>query len=474
MAQTPKVALDSLAQKNNDFTLTLAYIDSIATAHPELQKHPLLFYSKGGVYFNDENYALAIEHFLEAKNNVKDYKLHFDILNILGLSYFFSNQHDLAIETYQESKTLAEEHNHQEDTDYAYENILIVKMELGSFDAIKAYEQHFLAKDYGDNYCLKMENLGMIITSYREQNHYKLAESLMANTSIQTNMATDCPMVKALYYESWAYIYLNHNAYTKALQYLDSVPLHQISIKRDKIETYEAYKAVYKAMGNMELAAAYSDSIAQVFEKNLESLNQTNAVHTTKNIKERQSTQQTIKGLHHVLIVLGAGILLSFIWVLSSKKNRKRIAQKLLRVENRYNQLWTSHQLSIKQLEEIKTALEMGAKHNGDVGLSDCLKSIYLHLNTHGIDENTLVNHTKNNVIKLLSMKAPFLSEQENIVCFFLSLDLSHKKIGELLNRSEKSIDSYKYRINQKVKTASNTTLSDLLNSIKSSTKLGE
>lgn len=472
MAQTPKAALESLTHKNNDLSLTFAYIDSIATAHPELQKHPRIFYYRSMVHFYSENYALAIEQLLEAKSYVKEYALQFNILNNMGLFYMQSNQYDLAINAYMESKKLAKLHNNEEDVDYAYENILITKIETGSFDAIKAYEQHFLAKDYGDDYCLKMENLGMVVTSYLKQNHYKLAESLITNSSIQANMATDCPMVKAMYYENWGHICLNKNAYTKALQYLDSVPLQKITVKRDKIETYEAYKAVYKAMGNIELATTYGDSIAQVFEKNFETLNQTNAKYVTENAKTKQTTLRNMKGLRYTLMALGVGVLLLLVWALISKKNRKRISGKLHRVEERYNQLWANHQLSIRQLGEIKTELEVRAKRNGDVGLSDCLKRIYMHLNTHGINENTLVNHTKNNVMQLLWEKAPFLSEQEKLVCFFFSLGLSHKKIGELLNKTEKSIDSYKYRINQKVKTASNTTLSALLNSIKSSTKL--
>jgi tetratricopeptide (TPR) repeat protein len=101
IAQTPKDALDSLAQKSKDFSLTLPYIDSVIVAHPELQKHPILLYCKGRLFFNDENYALAIEYYLEAKNGVKDYELHFDILNNLGTSYVLSKQHDLAISAYE-------------------------------------------------------------------------------------------------------------------------------------------------------------------------------------------------------------------------------------------------------------------------------------------------------------------------------------------------------------------------------------
>lgn len=451
----------------------MPYIDSIVAAHPELQKHPRILLHRGIVYFDVENYALAIEQLLEAKNHVKEYDVHFNILTNLGSSYTLSEKHDLAIESYEASKKLAEQHNNKQDIDYAYENILIVKIEAGSFDAIKAYEQHFLAKNYGDDYCLKMENLGIIVDSYIEQNHYKSAEKLLQNTLIRTELATDCFREKATYYESWAQVYLHNNNNKMALHYLDSVPLQQITVKRDKVNTYEAYKAVHKAMGNIELATAYGDSITQVFEKNFETLNQTNAEYVTENAKTNQTTLRNMKGLRHALMVLGVVVLLLLVWALISKKNRKRISGKLHRVEERYNQLWANHQLSMRQLEEIKTVLEMRAKHNGDIGLSDCLKRVYLHLNTHGINENTLVNHIKNNVMQLLSEKAPFLSEQEKLVCFFLSLNLSHKKIGELLNKTEKSIDSYKYRVNQKVKTASNTTLSVLLNSIKSSTKLG-
>jgi DNA-binding CsgD family transcriptional regulator len=76
-------------------------------------------------------------------------------------------------------------------------------------------------------------------------------------------------------------------------------------------------------------------------------------------------------------------------------------------------------------------------------------------------------------VLQLLAEKAPYLSEREKLVCFFLSLNLSHKKIAALLNKTEKSIDSYKYRINQKVKNNTGKTLRELLDVIKSSSKLG-
>lgn len=472
-AQTPKAAIDSLVQKKDDFSLTLPYIDSVIVAHPELQKHPLLLYCKGGLFFDDENYALAIECYLAAKNNVKDYKIHFDILNNLGVSYDFSQQYDLAIKAYGESKKLAEQHQNKEDIDYAYENILITKIEVGDFEAIQEYERHFKAKDYGNDHCLKMENLGMVVTSYIEQKHYRLAEKLLQNTSIKTDTTDDCPMVKAMYYENWAYIYLHKKNYAMALEYLDAVPLHEITIPRDKVETYEAYNAVYKQMGDSEQADKYSDSIANVFKKNLERLNRDNAAHVTHTALTQQEDKRLMKRLRLVLIYLGIGLVALLIWAFSSKKYRKRMRKQLQLADERYTHLWTTHQLSLGQLDEIKAELEKQASINDDVGIGSVLKRIYLHLNTNGISEHKLVNHTKNNVLQLLAEKAPFLSEQEKLVCFFLSLNLSHKKIAALLKKTEKSIDSYKYRINQKVKNNTGKTLRKLLDIIKSSSKLG-
>jgi hypothetical protein len=54
--------------------------------------------------------------------------------------------------------------------------------------------------------------------------------------------------------------------------------------------------------------------------------------------------------------------------------------------------------------------------------------------------------------IYALKEKELYSSNQEHLICFFINLNLPHKKIGKLLNKTEKSIDSYKYRVNRKVK----------------------
>ena len=72
---------------------------------------------------------------------------------------------------------------------------------------------------------------------------------------------------------------------------------------------------------------------------------------------------------------------------------------------------------------------------------------IKLHINSNIEEDHKHFDILKNTFFKTLNKNTSYLNDIEKLICFYLKLELSHKKIAELLNKSEKSINSYKYRI---------------------------
>ena len=157
--------------------------------------------------------------------------------------------------------------------------------------------------------------------------------------------------------------------------------------------------------------------------------------------------------------------LLILIVLLVSKKANKNLQSTLHFYKEKYNSLWANYQLSTKQLENLRQELIKQNKQ-GNSELNSVLKDLSIHFNTNKDDEHKHINIAKENFINKLTEKANYLNDTEKLICFFINLNLSHQKIASLIGKTEKSIDSYKYRINAKVKKQNNITVDELFGSL--------
>lgn len=259
---------------------------------------------------------------------------------------------------------------------------------------------------------------------------------------------------------------LNNKNYTLALKHCEKAhDLFKKQVGFDYVETYKLYKDIYTETKQHDIALKYADSIS-ILERQVNNKYLKTGITLTHENALFKKVQSKIKKQNNTLkiflIIAGISVSLVLILLFLSQKARKKLQSKTNFYVEKYNALWSSHQLSIKQLEKLKEELinqkESEVKH--------LARDISLHLNTNTNDEHKHINMLKDRFINSLKEKAPYLNSKELLICFFIRLNLSHKKIGELLNKTEKSIDSYKYRINTKVKNHHKNSIDELLQSI--------
>ena len=261
--------INEIEVKFHNYNLTLERLDSVIKICPDLSKYPDLIYYKGMIYFDKEFYSLSIKTLLEARELTKKYSLRYDISNNLGIAYTATKQIDLATRAFEEAMNIADKNKNQYDYTIAYENLLLVKIENGDLESLKKLELNFLSKNYED-LCEKLENLSLISGYYLDHNLYKQSEEILNNVAISTKTIDSCFFQKQMYYENWANISIHNNQYNKALSYLDSIPLKQIKLGVDKIETFKLYKKAYQQLKNIKKSISYNDSVVRVLEDKLE------------------------------------------------------------------------------------------------------------------------------------------------------------------------------------------------------------
>ncbi|MEZ4854053.1 tetratricopeptide repeat protein [Flavobacterium sp.] len=444
-------AVKKIENKFYDYSLNAKELDSMISVCPDISQYPKLHYYKAMLYFDKDNYSLAIKSLLDSKKYAKSYDLRYNIYTNLGTSYSITKQDNLAIAAFSDALKLSKTNNDKEKIDQAYENLLIAKIEQGDLQSLKEFENHFFEKDYDYNLCLKLENIGLISGYYIDNNLYNDSQKFLRNVDINANAIDSCYIQKQMYYGNLADISIYNKKYNKALVYLDSIPLKLVKLKTDKLETYKYYKKAYQLLGNSDIATAYNDSIVSILEKNLEDFNTANTLETIEVVNNQELTNEKISTLKIILYIILSIVIGLIIWLFYLRKNRNKLKQKLFFYRENYNSLWTSYKLSNKQLENLKAELS-NQDNSNNTKISAVLKDLSLYLNTNSDNEHKYINSVKNDFINKLSENAPFLSEKEKLMCFFFSLNIPHKKIAEMVNRTEKSIDSYKYRINSKIK----------------------
>lgn len=457
-------AFEKIKEKNDKNILTHKEVDSVIRICTDNEiKSNLLFY-KSNIYFDIENYSLQIVTLKKIVNQTKDLDLKFDILNNIATGYLLLEKHELAKQYFNKALKTAYKLNDKETIDFTKENIFLIDIENNA-ELVKDYENFYFNRNYGNDFCKQLDTQSFIVEGYIMHNDYKNAVNFLNKTKIDLSKCNECLFQLIGYYNNRATIAMHHNNFEQSITYLNAIPLNKIPLEADKIETYKLYTKSYKSLKNTDKFFYYSNKTSKALEENLtksnlENLNQIETIHAeTVHISKK-------KNLYQNLLKFGIPMLIAFgIWIFFLVKIKKKLNIKNVFYKDKYHSLWTNYKITNEQLISIKKDLANQSKILPQI--KPILNKIKLHTNSNIDEDHKHFDILKNTFFEELNKNASYLNDIEKLICFYLKLELSHKKIAELLNKSEKSINSYKYRINNKVKEHKNTNLDLLLMHLK-------
>lgn len=453
----------SVEDKYFDFSLSLEEINTAISECPNISEYPDLLFYRATILTNKKNYPEALANYFELKKYVKTYQLHYDMLNNIGVLYTLSNHPEKAKSAYLQALEFAKKNQNKEDISIAKENLLIVDIEIKGEKAIKKYEDFIFSDYYHGDSCSFLQSINILLEFYLHFNAFDEAKNTLAKSKDKLLQDDLC---NEEFYKLNAYkasIALNDNNPEKSLEYLLQIKINNTYLDDLKLQKYKLLKQTYKDLDNRKMSNIYNDSIIVLLEKNVTNKNNL-GVETVSN-KEQNQKKTDLK----FLLLIGFITILIFSLIgffFFSKKNKMKLNNKIQFYKEKYDSLWANHQLSNKQLLKLKEELSKQSINKEDFKVKSLINNITLHLNNLNQEDNH-VDLVKDKFINALHTEAPYLSDKEKLICFFINLNISHKKIAELLNKTEKSIDSHKYRINKKVKLNHNMNIENLIKTLK-------
>lgn len=440
-------------------------LDSVIAICPNIEKYPELYYYRGMNAFDTDNFALGIYELNRVKEHVTDFDFKYEILNNLGILYAIQEDFKLAGETFKQSYDLAIENNDADKADYSYQSLMILELDNGNAAYLQIYEEYFLKKDFKGDRCAQIHTLAFLSDYYRVFEDFDKANRLIEENFDGNYNYGKCAMDLMFIYGIKAEAALLKKEYAKSLIILDSIPHDQL-LAIDKLTTYKFYKEAHAGLNNEELVKIYTDSIVDTLKKNKQENNAINSKILSDLDSNEINFRDKISSLT-LYLMIGIVILLIAIFLLwyYIRSKRKTQVESDYHKEN-YNMLWGNYQLSRNKLEVLKKELITQRPVENSTHYNNLINDINAHLDASADDPHRHLNMAENQFIIALKSRASYLSEKELNVCFFFKLNLSHRKIAEILNKTEKSIDAYKYRINKKVLKHEQIQLMELLQKI--------
>lgn len=457
----------------NDF-LESPFFDKAIESCPDINQYPELLNYKAKFLLLNNEYLLATQYAKLALSLAKRKEDKFEILDLLANIYGFQDDSKQSRKYHKEILKLAKELNSKDKIEHATFNILLEDYYAAEDKktALKQLLEFYNSLPKEREIAVKVNYMTIIVDLSRGallQEEYielkKDSDAIIERKELKNSTLGEL-------YNSYSILESYFNNYDHALKYCDSS--YAISKKHltkyDVLNDLYTYKTIYQELGNTDEALKYTDSILLIEQDVKINQIETGLKLIDENILFNKIQKQTSKKnsvLNILLLILAAIVLVVIFFLIFSKRKRLKLQSGLDFHKDKYNNLWVNYQLSTRQLEKLKEELINQAKTtNANGELNSLLKDLSIHLNTSKDDEHKHINMLKDNFVNALQEKAPYLNNQEQLICFFINLNFSHKKIGELLNKSEKSIESYKYRINSKVKENHNITVNDLLDSL--------
>lgn len=389
-------------------------------------------------------------------------------------SYTYKRLYDYAttLAKLEEAKIYAQKSNHKKQlTDIVNTEFAFALFDTQQYKKSLHLMQDLKSKNFKYNSAENKAKLlmQMAYIAYLDKQYYK-SEATYQNAIALLKKSRPCDL--PIIYTKMMNLYDETNqpnklqeSLKKSLYYADSC-----NIVKYNIYTYEEYDKILKKNKNIKESFKINKIIGRLkneynSNENLGKLhlkNYQDTVAKEEKEKEKIKTEKNVFGVLSVIFILIVFLISILLFIY--QKNNNKLQQKTNFYTEKYNTLWSSHQLSLQQFKKLKEELlkqeEAGVKH--------LVKDISLHLSTNANDDHRYINTLKDNFIEVLQEKAPYLNSTELLICFFINLNLPHKEIGDLLNKSKKSIDSYKYRINAKIKQEQGLSTDKLFSSVRS------
>lgn len=416
----------------------------------DVDTYPELYYYRGMNALDTENYPLGIYELKRVQKYATDYKFQYKIAHNLGILYMLQGKLELGKDSFQDSYDIAREFNDTSYMDHSMESLLAAELESGNSNYLSIYEEYFLSKDFKDDYCTQLHTLTFIAEYYLVYEEYGKANKIITDNYKGNVTYPDCPTDVMSVYTIRSRIAQRNNEFEKSLVLLDSIPLENITLM-DRVSIYKCYKATYQNIENQEQADVYADSITYVLESKQQENSELNLGLLDEIESREQNFNNKISKQNIYIILFIVALLLSAIALWYYRKTRTDLEEKNDFYKENYNNLWGSYQLSNKKLEVLKKELVAQKALNNSGQFNSLINDINIHLDSSSENPHKHVNMVQSAIVRDLKKKAPYLNDKEINICFFLKLNLSPKKIAEILSKSEKSIESYKYRINKKV-----------------------
>lgn len=448
--------------------LIISTTKKVVAQSEEIQNLELQVYNLNNQFKYTESQSLVKNFIQENDSSNEDLTYAYVIW-----SYIYKRLYDYptTLSKLERAKIYAEKSNNKEKLiDVVNTEFAFALFDTGKYDEATNIMQGIKNKNFKHNTIENKAKLLMqiaYIAYLNKQYHKSEATYQQAIALLKKSIPCDLPIIYTkmmnLYHETNQLDKLQESL-NKSLYYADSC-----NILKYSIYTYEEYDKILKKNNNIEESFRINKIINNLKEKydNTANLGQLHVKEHIDMLKENDEKRKKVSILSVLSFIFIFIILFVLLALFLSRKNKKKLEHKADFYTEKYNTLWSNHQLSIQQLEKLKEEL----LKQEETEATNLAKKISVHLNTNTNNDHQYINMLKDDFINALQEKAPYLTSKELLVCFFINLKLPHKEIAELLNRSKKSIDSYKYRINTKIKKQQGLSIDELINSVVKNTK---
>lgn len=462
----------AIQEKFND---ALHYFQTALTYAEKLQDQRFIansLTSLGALNTSRGQYDVALEYLLRAKKQHEktgEGDIISIIINIAEL-YHQLNEIDTAIRYNKEGIAIAEEKgNSPQKLANLYSNIggmyvLKEQPHIGLGYLHKALNIH---KQMGNekSTAFTYNNLGQAYDKALNIPKTKLPDSLSDNSylikkafesynnAISVSKKLNVQYVLSAAYHNMVLLYDYQHNYQKAFEYL---------LMEKELE--DSLRNLDKAMEFARIEAEYAN------QKKNDSLTYANA------LKDEEIGMQRLQrnGIILFVCLIGAGGVLSFRNL--QHKRKKLVAEKLLADDKLINaqhrlQLYTEN-LREKNLmiERIQEQISNGASiQNGENENGDILEKLYgsvILTDEHWQNFKELFDQVHPNFINSLKEKYPELSEAEQRFMTLSKLGLNNKEKAAMLGIGLSGMRNYKYRIIKKLNLSSDTSITEIANSI--------
>ena len=478
-------------------------------------------------YYSFEDHSRCIEvsnELLELARKEKNKDAQGIALRFLGLVYANLGDSEQALANYVQAKDILEQKKFSNTLSVIYYDIATLLMQEGDTEAgvyykkaidaekkskkqrnlssfLMGYAAYFeLNKDFTRSRKLyheaadiarKKGKLAMLASiyanlaqSYREEGD-KLNCYRYCDSSIQYINAGIPQGVIGNIYQAYGESLHDFEDFSKALMYLNMAS--ELPIKGDLLLNNLEYRIkCLKQLGNKERSFQLMEKFIELKDsimvaKSNDDYERYMVLFKTKEAKQDLAIQkkdselqaqkiglleeQRAKQYYRFFLILILALILIATIPLLINRHRKKVKALHREIKHRDVEL-TNYALTIVEKNKVLKAVRDEFQRSKSFGSDTSFKSediTAIMLNIQNPELNEKLAHIEQSFQFKLSEAYPLLTEREKKVCSLIKLDFSSKEIGELLNVTSRSVDTYRYRIRKKMGLSSKDSLSRLI-----------